>query len=251
MHEPSEFYKKLLPEEIEIIKSIDFENVKVMAVSKIARNNFLSYIQPNCDVEILEYGIPDMGASITSSCDLINIAIIGTVYPTKGQDIFLKAFALLDELEKKRFHVWIIGRVIDDEYGMKIRIESERYNNISITGQINRNEIEELERKMDVIISPSREDCLPIVITEGLMLGKLCAVSNGTGFASIISNYENGIIFEKDNTYDLLECLRWILNNPDKLNIIGNNGRALYENRLSLSVFKHNVIYHISKLSNI
>ena len=170
----------------------------------------------------------------------MDMAIIGTVYPTKGQDIFLNAIGKLSESERKQLNIWIIGSVQDDTYGLAIKHRAMELGNITITGQLNRRETESLENSMDVIVSSSREDCLPIVIAEGLMLGKVCIVSSNTGFTDYITNYINGIIFKSECVDELANCIRWILEHRGALDSIRNNGRRLYDEVFSMHTFtKH------------
>ncbi len=247
LHEPSEFYKNLSSEQIEVIRSINYDNVKIVAVSEIARNNFVKYLGVNKEIGIMQYGIPDLGTFSRIPDGILNIAIIGTVYSTKGQDLLLDAIDTLTESEKRSLHLWVIGDVIEDDFGRNIKIRASESNHITITGQLNREETEDIEKKMDVIVSASREDCLPIVIAEGLMLGKTCVVSSKTGFFNYMHNYENGLIFESENTSMLADCIRWLLKNKDVLSTIGYRGRELYDEFFSMRIFQNNLLREMSE----
>ena len=91
---------------------------------------------------------------------------------------------------------------------------------------------------IDFIIMPSRNDPMPIAVTEGLMKKKLCIVSSTVGTASYIRSYENGIIFDSGNAKSLSDAIRWTLNNKDKAREIGEKGRKIYDDNFSMDSFQ-------------
>ena len=244
IHEPSEFYINIINSEtIEILNNINYTNVVVKAVSGIAKDNFIKNVR-NIENSYLQYGIPDVCSEIfgKSENDPIVIGVIGTVYERKGQDILLEALELLNAYEMNSIKVLIIGNIVNNRFCNEIRKRAEMLVNVEIMGLLNRQQIDEIEARIDVFAVPSREDPLPISVTEGLMHGKICLVSSNTGFSDIIKSFQNGLIFESENKYDLADKIRWILHNKDRLKSIGESGRKLYDAIFSMNVFEDNLL---------
>lgn len=163
--------------------------------------------------------------------------MIGLVCFKKAQDIFIKAVELLDDREKRNVQFWIIGFIGDDEYSNQVKELASKDTAIKIVGRLMRSEIYEAYKEIDVLVCPSLEDSLPITATESMMYGKACIVSDATGTSHYIKNGENGFICKKGEPRDLCEKMRWIIQNQEKLPMLGFNARQTYERYFSLDKF--------------
>lgn len=238
IHEADEVYKNTLDQfgkyaSIECLKSMN-----IYAVSRIAQKNF-NFNFFNRIEKILHYGIPDQGKKpvLSKKTDCLVFAIIGTVCPRKAQNIFLDAIKLLKREEKKDTQFWIIGYMGMDEYCNQVKEQIFKEPAVKMKGLLTRREINKAFEKIDVVVCPSLDDPLPIVVTEGMMYGKTCIVSDGTGAADYIKDEESGFICKKGNSTDLYEKMRWIIRNREKLHTIGNKARQIYEDYFTLEVF--------------
>ena len=92
-----------------------------------------------------------------------------------------------------------------------------------------------------MVISVSRSDSMPIVITEGMMQAKTCIVPDNVGTARYIEDGINGLIFGQENVLELSEKLRWLLHHRDELRFIGQKARRVYETYFSKEVFAANI----------
>ena len=146
----------------------------------------------------------------------IVFAIIGTVTLNKGQDIFLEAIKKINKNQKACTEFWIIGAFL---------------------GEMTRKEIQNAYSEIDVLVCPSREDSLPIVVTEAMMYGKTCIVSDATGVVDYISHGENGLVCKKGDAEDLAEKIKWVFCNKEKLQQIGANARLVYEKYFTMACF--------------
>ncbi len=234
IHEPSEFYSPNAPS----FSGDDYKNLKVLAVSEIAKRNFLEYNQFE-DVDILHYGIPDSRSEKKYTNKLV-FAIVGNIYKRKGHDIFLEAIKNLncDELEQCEFYV--VGKNSDNE----IYEQLEQFSNkkIILTGELPLKEVEEIRRNIDVLICCSREDPFPTVVTEAMMSGITVLGSSEIGNAKYITDGYNGFIYGKAEEFDkLTEKVRWIIKNRGKITTIGENARATYEKYFTIEALKANI----------
>ena len=242
IHEAKALYDYTLTYFYEYANVEKLKNVNIYTVSKVANRNFKMYL-PQKQTKNLNYGIPDMNLNgkIEFSKDSAKtiFAIIGWVYEGKAQDIFIKAIEKIKHKDIAEF--WIIGNMGDDEYCNNIRKAAEQNSNIKIMGMLTREEIYNVFPKIDVVVCPSREDCLPIVITEAMMFGKICIASDGTGTADFITEGENGFVVPVEDVPALSKKMEWILENKNQLEYIGRNARKTYEKYFSMEVFGDNL----------
>jgi glycosyltransferase involved in cell wall biosynthesis len=240
IHEANEWYKPTIEEYEEMAQKELFSDMNIMAVSSIAKNNFNQYFD-NTIKNILAYGIPDLYRH-ESVCNYkknkMIFAIVGVVTYRKAQDIFVDAIDILQKRNKiSNTEFWIIGAIEDNQFCRKIIESSKKGHNIIIKGQMTRIEIQEAFKKIDVVVCPSREDPLPIVMTEGMMYGKVCIASDETGTFDFIEEKVNGLVCESENSISLADAMEWVIDNRDKCSNIGVNARKTYEDYFTMENF--------------
>jgi glycosyltransferase involved in cell wall biosynthesis len=74
----------------------------------------------------------------------------------------------------------------------------------------------------DILILPSLREGLGFAAIEGMSIKKPVIASNTVGLDEIITNKENGLIFETGNAKDLAKQIIWGIENPGKLNQLTN-----------------------------
>ncbi len=220
--------------------------VSVRAVSEIPGRIFTS-LYPDIRCGLLPYGLPDFCGMTpsernccTDPCRSTNgtrlvFAVIGTVEERKGQDIFIEAIRRMKYQDRADFMV--VGQYNDTEYVRGVLADAAAYPNITFTGVLPRSRIHELFRDIDVLVCPSREDPLPITVTEGFMNHKLCIVSTGTGTAGLIHNGTDGFVFRSGNAEELAGLMDHIVQAPEQCADIGDRGREIYEDIFSMDSF--------------
>lgn len=230
-------------------EGVSIDTVNVVAVSDKAKNNFQRYY-PKIGVRIMPYGLPDESGDNEAENETMIFAIIGNVSYLKGQDIFIQAAikAMADKGTKAEF--WIIGNQAN-EYAEALLTEAERFDFIKVKGEINRVEMVKYISRIDVIVSSSREDSLPIVVVEGMMNSKACIMSDVIGSVKYVTNYKNGIIFESQNIDDLADKMRWCIGNRDEVKKIGKEARKTYTSEFSMEKFADRLEKEIEHAENI
>lgn len=220
--------------------SVDkLSKVQICAVSKVPQKLFNSNMQNRVDA-ILCYGIPDRKKEQKSyiNSSKIIFAIIGGVCAIKGHDIFIKAINKLKSEKKNKAEFWIIGKENIDEFSQNILEQAALEPAIKILGEKSREEIEILYSDIDVIVSASRADSLPIVMTEGMMYGKVCIASDVTGTSDYIEDGKNGFIVPCENIDALCERIGWIIDNQEQLSSIQKKARETYEDYFTMEHFE-------------
>lgn len=236
IHEASDFYHASLIRFCEYAEKEKLENMDIYAVSRIAQENFNHYF-PGRITKTLAYGIPDeRGAMPQKTDDRIVFAVIGGVTPRKAQDIFVKAVKKLRLEYGDRARFLVIGTSGQDPYSMEVK-KMASDSSIEFLGELTREEIKKAFQDIDVLVCPSREDPLPIVVTEAMMYGKTCIVSDSVGMADHIEDGENGFVFRKDDADALAERMTWVFRNQNRLAKIGKNARKVYEECFTMDCF--------------
>lgn len=240
IHEPNDMYKNTLEHFYYFIKSKPLSKANIKAVSNVPKENFNTYF-PNRIQKTMAYGIPDkfIGNKNDKAKNSYVFAIIGGVVPRKAQDVFIKAIDLMHREIRTGIEIeyWIIGGIGENEYCNQIREMTKVNNQIIIKGKLTREEIEKAYQEIDVIICPSYEDPLPIVITEGMMYKKVCIASDATGTADYIDDGVNGLICKAGDVEDLALKMQWVIDNPDKLDEMRRNARKTYEEYFTMDRF--------------
>lgn len=242
IHEASEFYEKVSVELQKRLRSEDYLDIDVLAVSPIAEANFQQYFS-DVNTELFPYGIPDTQVERKKSDDCkIVIAIIGVVNERKAQKDLLDAVRMLESSLRENLRILIIGTICEDEYSNLVRKTASEMPEVEIKGNLSRSEMDKVYSEIDIVVNPSKEDPLPITITEGMMNSKVCICSDKCGQADFIKPYEDGLVCRAEDTQDLADKIEWCLNNRDKWKEIGQHARKLYEQKFSMESFGRRLV---------
>lgn len=184
-------------------------------------------------IEKLYYCIPDRGEELlkNAAASKITFAVIGVMCRRKAQDILAQAILLLPAKYRNQFELLVIGNTIDvdEDYWKPVESSFLQMPEVSLTGELTQDEIRKQYEMLDVLICPSRDDPMPVVVTEAMMYSKACIVSENVGQAEFIRDRENGFVFENENADELAEKMMWVMENCDKLPGIGRAARQIYE----------------------
>ena len=241
IHEPTDVYDKYPYIVSNYFDKVKIRNMNIVAVSEIAKRNFEDRFSKSVN-DIMSYGIPDrynerlLGNKDEENKHLI-FALVGFVCQRKAQDIFLDAIKMLDINNRSGAEFWIIGSIGNDAYAINIKKMCSEMEQVKIWGTLTRSELEKIYPDIDVVVCPSLEDPLPIVMTEGMMYKKVCIASDSTGTSQYIENGINGFVCKTNDAKDLMQKMKWCIDNKSKLNEIGENARKTYEEYFTLEKF--------------
>ncbi len=192
-------------------------------------------------IEKLQYCLPDScrNKAINRENRQLVIAVIGTVDERKAQDILLKALIRLSVKYKELCRLVIIGKMDEStEFSYRIRALAERMGKLEWIQEMGQKELDIFFGNMDVLVCPSRDDPMPIVVTQAMMHEKVCVVSENVGQAAFIRQYENGFVFPNEDVLALAEIIKWLLENGEKRAAIGRAARKIYEEEFSEKVME-------------
>lgn len=97
------------------------------------------------------------------------------------------------------------------------------------------------------MVCPSREDSLPIVMTEAMMYSKPCIASDSTGTADYIKDGINGFVCKTEDSEDLCEKMRYFIHHQEKIEIMGKEARKVYEEYFTMDKFADRLCNQMQK----
>ena len=244
IHEPVCYYEETLSKFPRYRDMDCIKRINIQGVSRLPQKNF-NAIFPETVKETMPYGIPDDGVCDFNITAKLTFAIVGSVINIKAQDIFAKAVNLLDDSLDASF--WIVGSICEDEYCNQVRQLIKDDNRFKIWGNCTREQMKEIYKEIDVVVCPSREDSLPIVMTEGMMYGKVCIVSEAAGTADFIEDGVNGLICKAGDEHSLALKMQWVIDHTDKLGDMGKNARKTYEENFTMEKFAQRLEHVINE----
>ena len=241
IHEAEAFYKnvaKYLPHHLT-------KNILPYAGGVYAQNCYQKYM--NYQAPILNYPVPDSLCSIDHKTkSTFTFACIGSVGKRKGQDLLISALFKLpsDVLEKSNF-VFIGNPEPDSEniFSEFQRFERLHPGKLKYIERLSPADLEKVYLQMDCLLAPSRDDPMPIVVTEAFKFQKIviCSDSRSMGSAFYVKKYDAGIIVDLD-AESIAEAIVKVVNLSNKnLQEYGARGRIAYEENFSPKVFSENL----------
>lgn len=250
IHEASDIYKSYI-QEFGISKTKNYDKVIIKAVSNIAKNNF-NKCYMDILKEIMPYGIPDinMQSHYDKKSNYVKFAVIGGLCENKSQEDVIEAFIKLQCYYGDLIKLYVVGNY-SNLYGSHIVKKYKDNNGVKFMGALNRKQIFDIYKEVDVVICASKEDCLPVVMTEAMMYEKVIICSDGTGTAEVIRNGVDGFIFQKGNIKELFDICKYIIENKQDVKIIGKNGKKVFKKIFSMDSFKNRLLEALDEASNL
>lgn len=206
------------------------------------------------ETNVLLYGVPDLLDNntnfkkiIDSQDDEIIVLTVGTIEKRKGQDILAQSIESmpLEYIQKCKFV--FVGRIVDHQVGEAVRkIERQYAVNVCVIEEVDRETMKHIYMQSSIVVCSSRDDPMPIFMTEAMMFSKVCICSEYTGTASLISDGENGFVYKNNSSKELMDKLILVIDSIRDLDNLRAKGRKTYEENFSMKMFKDNFIKAIN-----
>ena len=203
---------------------------------------FLKAIQPDIQTHTLFYGLEDTGLRPEAPpSEKTRFIIIGTFDRRKAQDIVIDACFELPEELRRQMEIHMVCVVYDQAFYDSQYTRAARLPQIFFHESMPHDEVVALIQASDILLCPSRDDPMPIVVTEGWMCSKTCIVSDCTGSASLIEDGISGFVVPAGDAAALAERMRYAVEHKDELGEMGARARKIYEEHFTMDVFEGNV----------
>lgn len=144
----------------------------------------------------------------------LRVILPGNVYPTKGQDIALKA---LHSLPLDRLELHIHGEEVNPTYLAQLKALIPTGATVHFHGGYSPEDMPAILSKADVCLVPSRSENYPLVVRESLRAGVPVVASNVGGIPEIIQDGSNGLLFNVGDETSLASVLNQLITSPSLL----------------------------------
>jgi len=176
-------------------------------------------------------------------------AVIGAQEERKGQDILIQAIRMLPLEQLKKCLFIFIGRKWYPPIMQNIlKIIHEYPQNIQFINELDRMSILSLYQQIDCLICPSKDDPMPVVVTEAMLMSKIIICSENTGSAKLLEQMNAGLIYRNNSPEELTGQIQFVLENRLNLSQMREQARKTYENYFSQNTFNDSVEKILQKL---
>lgn len=159
---------------------------------------------------------------------------LGRLVKRKGVDMVIKALSSFEKDLQEKITYIVAGEGGDLEYLKNLAIKNDL--KVQFIGGISESEKWSLLDLCDIFIMPAREiagdfEGFGIVYLEANLCGKAVIAGDSGGVSDAVVNQENGLLVNPENVTEIADALRYLINNPQKRNDLGERGykRAVTE----------------------
>lgn len=164
----------------------------------------------------------------------LQVGVIGSLCERKNQLEAVRALRELPAGERERVTLWIVGAAVDEGYARRLQEACAGMAQVRLLPAMRHEELMEFYDRLDLLICPSVDDPLPVVVTEAMMKGVAVCVSSHTGQYREITPGVNGYTYPLGDTGALCAVLKECLAGGTQA---ARGGHALWRERWSESGF--------------
>jgi len=162
-------------------------------------------------------------------------ATLGSFEPRKGQDVLLEAIALLDGSSPSFFRM--AGRVLDADFFARLQTAAAALPNVALLNALDHAAAMALLHEADVLISPSRDETMPVVILEAMGAGKAVITTDVGGVREWIHNELNGLVVPPENPEALAAAVARCAKDRELVEQLGAASRRTFDRHFALDRF--------------
>lgn len=227
-------------------------NIKVVGVGDYTKKVIDKY-RPSYRAGSLLYCIPDFEKDggvdyFIDTREKKNVFLsVGSIDKRKAQDILVKVIRdLSEEVLKESFFVFIGRKGDEDIYGEVCRLQEEYPEHVMHITEVTRDEMKSVYRQVSAVICTSRDDPMPVFMTESMILSKPVICSENTGTYSLIKNLEDGMVYHDEN--DLAKAIEYCALHWEQMEEMGKKGRQIYIKHFTEDAFRRNLYKTIKEI---
>jgi len=210
---------------------------KVVAVSHNTKKFLIDYwrvldnkiivIQNGIDFQKFRLGRKSLKSSLV-------LGFIGRFVSDKNPECLLKSLVVLKKQYNLEPKVIMVGSG-KLESNLKQFVRDNNLDNVQFTGWAD--DVLKRLKGIDVLIVPSKEEGLPLIVLEGLASNKIVVASNIEPMKELIFPSNNGVLFKKGEAGSLSEKLKDLLTDPVLIKgYYDNVSRWINKNKYSFDI---------------
>lgn len=191
-------------------------------------------------IRCLPNAIPDVHVDLGNwaSEQSLRFLLLGTIEPRKGQDVFVQALTLLPPALQNCAEFQMAGRVMDPEFGERIRAVGASSRNFSMAATLTHEEALQALAAVNVVVFPSRDEAMPTVaMLEAMSLGKAIISTTVGGATEFLVHGQNALLVRPEAAAELAEAIATLIKQPELAAGLGKNARATYEQHFTMERF--------------
>ena len=173
------------------------------------------------------------------SCQQIVVGLVGRISPWKGQDVFLRAAAIV-----RVSHPGVVFRIIgsplfgEDEYARSLHrlcADLMLKDEVEFTGFVS--DIHPAIDDLDILVHASTlPEPFGQVIIEGMAAGKPVVATNGGGVPEIVVDGETGFLVPMKDDQQMAEAICRLVERPELRARMGDRGRRRVEENFRIEI---------------
>ena len=142
--------------------------------------------------------------------------------------LFRSALEQIPQYYRKKIQVLFAGEIPSKCRSDWEKIQSQMPE-VFMMGELTQKQVKELYHKIDVLICPSRDDPMPIVVTQAMQYGIPCIVSDQVGQSEFMRQGFGGMVFPNEDINELSKLMVWCIENPEQLKEKGMQTSKVYK----------------------
>ena len=189
-------------------------------------------------VAVVPYGIPvPPQVALNKKGSVRTFVTLGSFEPRKGQDVLLAAIGLFNRLGPNEGSFKMAGRVLNVAFFERLQVRAAGLQNVELISALDHSEAMALLNEADAIVSPSRDETMPIAILEAMGLGKAVVSTDVGGVREWIRDGMNGLIVPPENSNELAVALTRCATDPKLFAQLGATARRTFDHHFTLERF--------------
>lgn len=185
-------------------------------------------------IDIEHFNVPNL---IMNSNSKIRIGFSGTPLKSSGIFVLGKAFTLL----KEKYHnieLLIVGGFLEDDKKIFDEIINEYNSDVHFTGKVTYDKIPGLLQTCHILINPilsgpSADAGFPTKLAEYLSTGRPVVSNSTMNIKHFFENNNQLVLTDSDTPESLYEGIRYLLDNREQAEMIGQRGKKWAEENLN------------------
>ena len=235
IREPSDLLEKN-----SFMKNIFAQAKNLYTMSPLSRDEFLKY---NPDINVILHGLDDYYTKSVPLPKKPTFAVVGSICPRKGQDIFIDAIKKLPKKLQQKANFVIVGK-LSPSYTDFGKIDIPKCVKI-LPPLSNVSSMMNFYNKISCLVVPSRQEPTSRTAIESMMMARPVIMSDTVG-AQYLLNKHSGFLFQNENSKELSKYLKEIIEHPSMLKNMCKYARRAYLENNAISIYKENLLKMIS-----
>lgn len=185
-------------------------------------------------IDVIPYGIPPVPAGSVARAEKLRFAVVATYEARKGQDLLLDAVEKLNGDVRTDVLFLLVGRALEQPFSGTLAERAAAIGGIQLLGSLSHEAALATMRAADAIISPSRDETMPIILLEAMSMGKPTISFDVGGIHEWVRDGVNGLLVPALDTDALASAIERLARSRDERRTLGTAARATFNEHFTI-----------------